>query len=72
MSQAVLCAALHQYHDKYRRMVWAKGVKPLIARRGIPHGSGLGTHRWVIGQTIALLHTPYCLAISSTTSWASG
>jgi hypothetical protein len=43
-------------HDKYRRMVRAKGVKPLIARRGTPHGSGLGAHRWVIGQTIALLH----------------
>lgn len=43
-------------HDKYRRMTWAKGVKPLIARRGTPHGSGLGTHRWVIEQTIALLH----------------
>jgi hypothetical protein len=43
-------------HDKYRRMVWAKGVKPRIARRGAPHGPGLGTHRWVIEQTIALLH----------------
>jgi transposase len=43
-------------HDKYRRLVWAKGVKPVIARRGTPHGSGLGTHRWVIEQTIALLH----------------
>jgi hypothetical protein len=43
-------------HDKYRRLVWATGVRPVIARRGTPHGSGLGAHRWVIEQTIALLH----------------
>jgi hypothetical protein len=43
-------------HDKYRRMVWAKGVKPLIARRGTSHSSGLGTQRRVIEQTIALPH----------------
>ncbi len=33
-------------HDKYRRLVRALGVKPLIARRGTEHGSGLGTQRW--------------------------
>ncbi|WTS73975.1 IS5 family transposase [Streptomyces sp. NBC_00105] len=43
-------------HDKYRRLVWATGVKPVIARRGIPHGSGLGIHRWVVERTIAWLH----------------
>ncbi|MFE1559070.1 IS5 family transposase [Streptomyces sp. NPDC058734] len=43
-------------HDKYRRLVWATGVKPLIARRGVPHGSGLGVHRWVVERTIAWLH----------------
>jgi transposase len=43
-------------HDKYRRLVWAKGIKPLIARCGIPHGSGLGVHRYVVERTIALLH----------------
>ena len=42
-------------HDKYRRLVQAKGIRPRIARRG-PHGSGLGVHRWVVEQTIALLH----------------
>ncbi|GGU86968.1 hypothetical protein GCM10010211_61330 [Streptomyces albospinus] len=40
----------------YRRQFWAKGVKPVIARRGAAHGSGLGTKRWVVEQTIALLH----------------
>ncbi|MCK7626565.1 IS5 family transposase [Streptomyces sp. RS10V-4] len=43
-------------HDCYRRQVWAKGGKPVIARRGTEHGSGLGTKRWVVEQTIALLH----------------
>jgi hypothetical protein len=28
----------------------------VIARRGTDHGSGLGTHRWMIEQSIALLH----------------
>ncbi len=43
-------------HDKYRRLVWAQGIKPVIARRGVPHGSGLGDHRWVVEQTIAWFH----------------
>lgn len=43
-------------HDKYRRLVWALGVKPVIARRGVPHGSGLGIHRWVVERTIAWFH----------------
>nr|WP_265693891.1 IS5 family transposase [Streptomyces griseolus] len=43
-------------HDKYRRLVRAQGIKPVIARRGVPHGSGLGVHRWVVERTIAWLH----------------
>ncbi len=43
-------------HDKYRRQVRAKGITPVIARRGTGHGSGLGVHRWVVEQSIALLH----------------
>jgi len=43
-------------HDKYRRQVRAKGVTPVIARRGTAHGSGLGAHRWVVEQSLALLH----------------
>ncbi|MFF5809188.1 IS5 family transposase [Streptomyces sp. NPDC012746] len=43
-------------HDKYRRMVWDLGVKPVIARRGVPHGSGLDVYRWVVERTIAWLH----------------
>ena len=37
-------------------MVWATGVKPVIALRGTTHGSGLGVRRWVIEQMIALPH----------------
>ncbi|GAA2608617.1 hypothetical protein GCM10010424_71200 [Streptomyces lienomycini] len=40
-------------HDEYRRLVWVLGVKPLIARRGNEHGSGLGTQRWVVGHAFA-------------------
>lgn len=43
-------------HDKYRRLVWALGVKPVIARRGTKHGSGLGTQRWVVERAFAHLH----------------
>ncbi|MEU0936073.1 IS5 family transposase [Embleya sp. NPDC005971] len=43
-------------HDKYRRLVWARGTKPMIARRGQPHGSGLGRVRWVVERTISWLH----------------
>ncbi|MDX8056194.1 IS5 family transposase [Lentzea sp. BCCO 10_0798] len=43
-------------HDKYRDLVRAKGIRPMIARRGIEHGSGLGIYRWVVEQTFALLH----------------
>jgi transposase len=33
-------------HDKYRRELWKRGVKPVIARRNTEHGSGLGKLRW--------------------------
>lgn len=43
-------------HDKYRKPLHAAGIKTLIARRGEPHGSGLGKTRWVVERTIAWLH----------------
>jgi transposase len=43
-------------HDKYRRPVWQRGVKPIIARRQTQHGSGLGRNRWVVERTFAWLH----------------
>ena len=43
-------------HDKYRRALRARGVKPVIARRETEHGSGLGRRRWVVERTFAWLH----------------
>jgi transposase len=43
-------------HEKYRRELRKRGVKPLIARRGAEHGSGLGKERWVVERTFAWLH----------------
>ncbi len=42
--------------DKYRRMLWKRGIKPMIARRGVVHGSGLGKVRWVVERAFAWLH----------------
>lgn len=43
-------------HDKYRRELWARSVKPVIARRSVEHGSRLGRERWVVERTFAWLH----------------
>lgn len=45
------------YADRgYRRLLWRRGIKPLIARRGGAHGSGLGKVRWVVERAFAWLH----------------
>jgi transposase len=43
-------------HDKYRRVLRARGIRPVIARRGVAHGSGLGRWRWPVERTLAWLH----------------
>jgi transposase len=43
-------------HDKYRRELRKRGIKPVIARRNTEHGSGLGKERWVVERTFAWLH----------------
>jgi hypothetical protein len=43
-------------HDRYRTQVRTKNITPVIARRGVGHGSGLGVYRWVVEQALALLH----------------
>ena len=43
-------------HDKYRRELRARGIRPEIARRQTEHGSGLGRARWVVERTFAWLH----------------
>jgi transposase len=43
-------------HDTYRRQLRMRGITPVIARRGIAHGSGLGKQRWVVERAFAHLH----------------
>ncbi len=43
-------------HDIYRRQLWQRGIRPVIAKRGDPHGTGLGVFRYVVERTIAWLH----------------
>ena len=43
-------------HDKYRRELRHRGIRPEIARRQAEHGSGLGRVRWVVERTFAWLH----------------
>ncbi|MFD8565133.1 IS5 family transposase [Streptosporangium canum] len=43
-------------YDIYRRLLRRRGITPVIARRGTPHGSGLGRVRWVVERTFAWLH----------------
>jgi len=43
-------------HDKYRRLLRARGIRHSIARRQTDHGSGLGRDRWVVERTISHLH----------------
>ena len=33
-----------------------RGIKPLLAKRRVPHGSGLGKSRWVVERSFAWLH----------------
>lgn len=40
-----------------------KGMEPLLAKRGTPHGSGLGIYRWVIERLLSWLHRPRRLRI---------
>ena len=42
-------------HDRYRRLLRKRGIKPVIARRQTEHGSGLGRYRWVVERTFAWL-----------------
>jgi IS5 family transposase len=42
-------------HDKYRRLVRRRGIRPVIARLRTAHGSGLGRERWV-ERAFAHLH----------------
>ncbi|WCL90108.1 MULTISPECIES: IS5 family transposase [Streptomyces] len=43
-------------HDKYRRLLRQRGIRPVIAKRVEPHGTGLGIFRYVVERTIVWLH----------------
>lgn len=52
-----LIQADRAYHsDPLRRLLASQGIGTQIARRGAPHGSGLGKTRWVVERTIAWPH----------------
>lgn len=42
--------------DPHREELAARGIVATIARRRAQHGSGLGIYRYVVEQTLALLH----------------
>jgi transposase len=42
--------------DRYRRELRRRRIRPVIARRGVMHGSGLGRQRWVVERSLAWLH----------------
>jgi transposase len=42
--------------DPHRAALRRRGIRPRIARRNTPHGSGLGRHRWVVERTLSWLH----------------
>lgn len=44
-------------HDMYRRLLWQRGIRPVIAKRGVEHGSGLGMFRWVVERIATCLIT---------------
>ncbi|CAL9668397.1 hypothetical protein SUDANB15_07319 [Streptomyces sp. enrichment culture] len=48
-------------HDKYRRLLRQRGIRPVIAERGQPHGTGLGTFRWVVERTMCATRRPVCI-----------
>jgi transposase len=54
--EALLADRGYDYDATCRRPLRERGITPLIARRGTPHGSGLGACRWVVEQTLALFH----------------
>jgi transposase len=41
--------------EPHRQALRARGIPPVLAKRGTPHGSGLGIYRWVVERTLAWL-----------------
>jgi transposase len=47
----------------HRNQLLARGIASQLAKRGTPHGSGLGRTRWVVERTLAWLHRFRRLAV---------
>ena len=41
--------------EPHRQELRARGIIPILAKRGTGHGSGLGVYRWVVERTLAWL-----------------
>jgi len=45
------------YHSEpHRAALEQRGIEPVLAERGVEHGSGLGAFRWVVERTLSWLH----------------
>ena len=44
------------YDSREHRRGLRRGIEPALARRGAPHGSGLGQTRWPVERTLSWLH----------------
>jgi transposase len=42
--------------EPHREELRDRNIEPILAKRGTPHGSGLGVFRWVVERTHAWLH----------------
>jgi transposase len=40
----------------HRQELRRRHIAPVLARRKVPHGSGLGVHRWVVERSLSWLH----------------
>lgn len=47
----------------HRLALLQRGIGSALAKRGTPHGSGLGRTRWVVERTLAWLHRFRRLAV---------
>jgi transposase len=45
-------------YDSNAHRIWLRQlpIRPVLARRFTPHGSGLGVYRWVVERTLSWLH----------------
>jgi transposase len=53
---AAICGDRAYYSHVRRMLLYLRGIKPFLAKPREPHGSGLGTCRWVIERPPSWLH----------------